>query len=55
MQAPVGYSKGLPIGLQTCAAHWNDHHTLRVANAVEQFVLERRLPPAENFASPFLN
>jgi len=54
-QAPVGYSKGLPIGLQTCAAHWNDHHTLRVANAVEQFVLERRLPPAENFASPFLN
>lgn len=52
MQTPVGYHEGLPIGLQSCAAHWNDHHALRVAHVVEKFVLKRRRPPKENFVNP---
>ena len=47
--APVGYHKGLPIGFQACAGHWMDHHTLRVANFIEQQVLRRQRPPPENF------
>lgn len=49
MTAPVGYHAGLPIGFQACAGHWMDHHTLRVANAIEQAVLTRQRPPPENF------
>ena len=41
-QAPVGYHQGLPIGLQICAAHWDDHLALRVAHAVERYVLRRK-------------
>ena len=35
-QIPAGFSKGLPIGIQAIAGHYNDHLTLAAAAELDK-------------------
>eukprot|EP01084_Bolivina_argentea_P140351 246761_1 len=59
IQIPIGYSQNdgsgekqngnvFPIGMQIYANHWNEHKLFRIANLIEQNIVNRQLPPNKN-------